>query len=293
MNPKCLAIFQMLICAFLWSTGGIFIKLIPWNPFVIAGCRSLIAAATVFAFIKITRTNVRFDRRSMAIGFFMSLNFFCFLAANKLTTAANAIVIQFTNPLFLLAFSAMIFGTKFRRSDILAVILTILGIALFFFDSIDGGYIAGNLVALLGGVMTAGTLLSIGGGGEESRIGGILLGHLLTAAVGIPFAFFTENPVSTVPLLAISALGVVQLGIPYILLVLSTRHCPPLACSLLGALEPLLNPVWVAIFDGEKPGVFALIGGVIVIVSVSVWVIWQQRHPLPEIVTATHKTKAS
>lgn len=288
MNPKRLAILQMLICAFLWSTGGIFIKLIPWNPFVIAGCRSLIAAATVFVFIKITKTKIRFNRRALVIGFFMSVNFFCFIAANKLTTAANAIVIQFTNPLFLMAFSALLFGTKFRKSDILAVILTILGIVLFFFDSIEGGYIAGNLIAILGGIMIAGTLLSIGSGDEASRMGGILLGHLITAAVGIPFALFTENPVSTVPLLAIFALGVVQLGIPYILLVLSNKHCPPLACSLLGALEPLLNPVWVAIFYGEKPGIFALIGGVIVIVSVSGWVIWQQRHPLPEAVSAAN-----
>lgn len=280
MNPKRLAILQMLICAFLWSTGGIFIKLIPWNPFVIAGGRSLIAAATVFVFVKITKTKIRFDRRALVIGFFMSVNFFCFIIANKLTTAANAIVIQFTNPLFLMAFSALLFGTRFRKSDILAVILTLLGIALFFFDSIEGGYIAGNLVAILGGVMIAGTLLSIGGGTEESRMGGILVGHLITAVVGLPFAFFTENPVSTVPLLSILALGVVQLGIPYILLILSTRQCPPLACSLLGALEPLLNPVWVAIFNGETPGLFALIGGVIVIVSVSGWVIWQQRHPL-------------
>lgn len=288
MNPKRLAILQMLICAFLWSTAGIFIKLIPWNPFVIAGCRSLIAAATVFVFLKVTKTAARFDRSALLTGLFMAGNFFCFIAANKLTTAANAIVIQFTNPLFLMAFSALIYGTKFRKSDLLAVALTIAGIALFFLDSLEGGYIAGNLVAILGGVMISGTFLAIGGGDGESRMGGILLGHLITAAVGIPFALFTENPVGAVPLLAIFALGVVQLGIPYILLALSARHCPPLACSLLGALEPLLNPVWVAVFNGEMPGTFALVGGVIVIFSVSGWVIWQQKYPLPEAETAAN-----
>jgi len=78
--------------------------------------------------------------------------------------------------------------------------------------------------------------------------------------------------------LCILGLEIIQLGIPYILLVISSKNCPPLACSLLGAVEPLLNPVWVFIFNGEKPGAFALIGGVVVIASVTMWCILQGKN---------------
>jgi len=281
MDPKRKAILQMLLCATLWSTGGIFIKLIPWNPFVIAGWRSLISASTVLIFLLASKTKFRFNLRSVVIGLFMSFTFLAFVTANKLTTAANAIVLQFTAPLFLMVFSALLFREKFRKADILAVIFTIGGIALFFFDKLDKGSMMGNLVAIFSGAVMAAMYLAIGKGDEETRMGGMLMGHLFTALIGIPVMFFTENPVTTPSILCLFALGIIQLGIPYILLVLSSKNCPPLACSLLGAVEPLLNPVWVVIFDGEAPGVFALIGGVIVITAVTLWCIWQNNHPAP------------
>ena len=281
MDPKRKAILQMLLCATMWSTGGIFIKLIPWNPFVIAGWRSLISAGTVYLFLKISKTKFRFDKLSIIMGLFMCLTFNCFVLANKLTTAANAIVLQFTAPLFLMVFSAVIFHEKFRKGDIIAVIATMGGIALFFFDKLAGGYVLGNFVAILAGAVMAGMYLAIGKVDEETRMGGMILGHLFTAAIGIPVTFFVSTPVSTVPVLCILGLGVIQLGIPYILLCLSSRNCPPLACSLLGAVEPLLNPVWVFLFTGEAPGTLALIGGAAVIVSVTLWCIWQNKQTSP------------
>lgn len=283
MDPKRKAIVQMLICATLWSTGGIFIKLIPWNPFVIAGWRSLIAAITVLAFLLVTKTKFRFNGRAVVMGLFMSCTFLAFVTANKLTTAANAIVLQFTAPLFLMVFSAIVFRERFRKADIAAVVFTMAGIALFFFDRLDKGFLIGNLVAILAGAVMAAMYLAIGKNDEETRMGGMLLGHTFTAIIGIPVMFFTETQVTTPAVLCILALGVVQLGVPYILLVLSSKNCPPLACSLLGALEPLLNPVWVFLFNGEAPGVFALVGGVIVITAVTVWCIWQNNHPRDEV----------
>lgn len=281
MDPKRKAILQMLLCATLWSTGGIFIKLIPWNPFVIAGWRSLISASTVLIFLLVTKTKFRFNRQAAAMGIFMSLTFLAFVTANKLTTAANAIVLQFTAPLFLMVFSALIFHEKFRKADILAVIFTMGGIALFFFDKLEKGFMLGNLVAIFAGAIMAAMYLAIGKVDEQTRMGGMLMGHMFTALIGIPVMFFTDNPVTTPSVLCLLALGIIQLGIPYILLVLSSKNCPPLACSLLGAVEPLLNPVWVVIFNGEAPGLFALIGGVIVITVVTLWCIWQNKHPAP------------
>lgn len=106
---------------------------------------------------------------------------------------------------------------------------------------------------------------------EEDRMSGMLTGHLIAAVIGIPFMLFTENSYTGISVLGILILGIVQLGIPYILYVLSTKSCPPLACSLLGAIEPLLNPVWVALFDGEMPGMLALVGGILVITTVTLW----------------------
>lgn len=278
MEPKRKAILQMLLCATMWSTGGIFIKLIPWNSFVIAGWRSLISAGTVYLFLKIFKIKYKFGRRSVFMGLFMFLTFNCFVLANKLTTSANAIVLQFTAPLFLMTFSAVLFHEKFRKADIIAVIATMGGIALFFFDKLAGGYVLGNIVAILAGAVMAGMYLVIGKADEETRMGGMLLGHLFTAAVGIPITFFVSTPVSTIPIICILGLGIIQLGIPYILLVLSSKNCPPLACSLLGAVEPLLNPVWVFLFTGEAPGTLALVGGAIVITVVTLWCIWQNKH---------------
>jgi len=285
MDPKRRAIIQMLVCATLWSTGGIFIKLIPWNPFVIAGWRSLVAVGTVLLFLKIGKVKFKFNLRAVLMGAFMCLTFLSFVTANKLTTAANAIVLQFTAPLFLLVFSAVFFHEKFRRADLLAVLVTMGGIALFFLDKLDGGFLLGNCVAILAGAFMGGMYLAIGKVDEETRMGGMLLGHIFTAAVGIPVTFFTPAPVSTTAILCILGLGVIQLGLPYILLTLSSKNCPPLACSLLGAIEPLLNPVWVFLFSGEAPGFFALVGGVIVIVSITLWCIWQNSHPLPGVKT--------
>jgi len=278
MDSKRKAILQMLVCATMWSTAGIFIKLIPWSPFVIAGWRSLISAGTVLLFLWIWKIKFRFNLHAVMMGVLMCLTFFSFVTANKLTSAANAIVLQFTAPLFLMVFSAILFHEKFRRADLVAVLFTMGGIALFFFDKLSGGFLLGNCVAILAGAFMAAMYLTIGKVDEETKMGGMLLGHLFTAAIGIPVTFFTPTPINTTAVLCILGLGIVQLGVPYILLTLSSKNCPPLACSLLGAIEPLLNPVWVFIFSGEAPGLFALIGGVIVIVSITLWCIWQSKN---------------
>ncbi len=282
MNPKNKAILQMLICAAMWSTGGIFIKLIPWHPMAIAGWRSLIAAAVVLIYLKINKIPMKINWQSVLNGAFMSLTFLAFVAANKLTTAANAIVLQFTAPVFLMIYSVVLFRERFKKADALAVIFTMGGIALFFLEQLKPGYLIGNFVAIMAGAFMAGMYLTIGRADEPTKMGGMLLGHLFTAAVGVPFTFFVPTPITITPVLCILALGIVQLGIPYILLMLSSKNCPPLACSLLGAVEPLLNPVWVLLFYGEKPGIFALIGGAVVIISVTLWCVFQGKNQQEE-----------
>ena len=124
----------------------------------------------------------------------------------------------------------------------------------------------------------AGMFMAVGELEGEQRFSGILIGQCLTFLVGLPFIIATKPVFTTTATLSILTLGVFQLGISYILYVKSSRYCPPLACCLLGAVEPLLNPVWVLIFDGEKPGIFALIGGVIVVVSITLWCIFGKEQ---------------
>ncbi len=274
------ATLQMLVCAVLWSIAGIFIRHIPWNAFAIAGWRSLIAACVVGGYVLISRTPFKITRKSLAIGVFMSLTFLCFVIANKLTTAANAIVLQFTSPVFILLFSVLFFHQKILPRDIVVVCFTIAGISLFFFDELNAGSLAGNCVAITAGITMATMYLITPRATAAERMGGALLGQLFTAAVGVPFTFFTEAPVNAEVVGCLLVLGVVQLGIPYVLYVLSTQHCPALACCLLGAAEPLLNPLWVFLIDGEAPGVFALIGGAIVIAAVTLWSAWPKKAVL-------------
>lgn len=268
------AIFEMLLCAALWSIAGIFIKLIPWNSIVIAGIRSLIAGAVMFVYMRYKRIGFTADRRSMLGGLALCCTLTCFVAANKLTTAANSIVLQFTAPMFIVVFSVLFLKKKFSRSDIFAVVLTMLGISLFFFDQLTPGHLLGNCVAIVAGMAFAGYYMSLEGASESERMSAILMAHGLTFCVSIPFIAQEPPELGAAPVICIFILGVVQLGIPYVLLGRASGSCPPLACSLLGAVEPLLNPVWVFIFDGEAPGMWALIGGVVVVVTITVWCVY-------------------
>lgn len=261
----------MLTCAALWSIAGIFIKLIPWNAFAISSLRSLFAGITVLVFIWYNKYKIVINRRTLTAGVLMSLVYTAFVTANKLTTAANAIVLQFTAPLFIVVFSAVLFKQKIKRADITAVIFTMLGISMFFFDKLEGGYLTGNLVAILAGALMGGMYMAISKTDGAERYSAILIGQLCAFLIGLPFVISTKPELSALPVLYIIILGVFQLGIPYILYGMASEYCPPLACSLLGAVEPLLNPVWVLIFDGERPGFYALIGGVVVVLSVTLW----------------------
>ena len=281
MKKENIAIIEMLICAALWSVAGIFIKLIPWNGFAVAGMRSLIAGLTIAVYMLITRRRYILSRRTVIGGIMTAGVYTCFTVANKLTTAANAIVLQFTCPVFIVILSAIFLKQKIRKNDLAVVIATLAGIALFFFDQLTPGYILGNFVAIAAGMFMAVMFILVGNMEGDERFSTITNGQFLTFFVGLPFIIATKPEFTAAATASILVLGVFQLGISYILYVKSTQYCPPLACCLLGALEPLLNPVWVLIFDGERPGVWALIGGIIVVVSITLWCIFDRDKKEP------------
>lgn len=276
MKKENIAIIEMLICATLWSVAGIFIKLIPWNGFAVAGMRSLIAGLTMAFYMLIKRYRFIINKKTLLSGALTACVYTCFTVSNKLTTAANAIVLQFTSPVFIVIFSSLIYKSPVRKKDLAAVLATLGGIALFFLDQLQPGYIAGNIIAIGAGMFMAGMFMTVGELEGEERFSAITTGQFFTFLIGLPFIIATRPEFTAAATASILILGVFQLGISYILYVKASAHCPPLACCLLGAVEPLLNPVWVLIFDGERPGLFALIGGVIVIAAVTLWCIFGQ-----------------
>lgn len=269
------AMLLMVICAVMWSTGGIFIKLISWSPLLIAGSRSLISAFVLGAYMLYKRVPIKVCRYSIgaAIGLAGCCTFF--VMSTKLTTAANAIVLQYSAPVFILIMSSLFFKQKMHKKEILTVAVTMTGIILFFFDQLSLGNILGNLLGVLAGIFMALMFVMTGRASDDDsvRMSGILMAHLLSALVGIPIGALGTASISGIEVLFVVILGIFQLGIPYVLYAIASRDCPPLACSLIGMLEPLFNPIWVAIFVGEVPGMFALAGGIIIIATVTWWCI--------------------
>ena len=274
---RSLSILLMALCASLWSTAGVLIKLIPWNPLVIAGWRSLIAAGVVLVFMRAVGLRPVVNRGSAVGGALLCLTFLSFVTANKLTTAANAIVLQYTAPIFIMIFSALLFRQKFRRADYLVVAATVCGVLLCFLDHMTPGSVFGNAIAVAAGIFYAGMYIAGGRTDARTRMSGILLGQVFTAAVGLPAMLAFPPDFTAVPVLSVAALGIFQLGVPYVLYGVAAGGCPPLTVCLVSVIEPLLNPVWVYLFDSEAPGPLALLGEAGVVVSVTLWCVWDAR----------------
>lgn len=273
------AMMIMVVTAIMWSIGGIFIKLISWSPFLIAGIRSLISGSLMAGFMKVSHVRFKFNRYSLFAGIGLSFSAIMFTIANKLTTAANAIVLQYTAPVFILILSAVLFHEKMHRREIGVVTVTLCGMVLFFLDQLSPGNMVGNFLGILAGVFLALMFVMVGRGGDDdsTRMSGILIAHMLTVIIGVPLGLMATTGTTGMEIVYVLILGVFQLGIPYILYGIASRDCSPLACSLIGMLEPLLNPVWVAIFIGEVPGMFALIGAVIIIGTVTWWCVKEAK----------------
>lgn len=250
-----------------------FIKLIDWNAMVLGGLRSTIAAAILWLVLcKFGHPIPIINRQTVLTGFSLGCTCSLFVAANKLTTAANAIVLQSANPIFVLLFCAMFRHERITKRDIAVVSIVLMGVALFFLDELSPGSLVGNTLALLSAVLLAAAFLfACGTDSLHETMSGVLLGHLFSALIGLPFLLFYPPQFTAASVGAILFLGVFQLGIPYVLFSVGARYCPPIAVSLIGMLEPIFSPVWVALFLHEVPGLLAIAGGVTVIFTLALW----------------------
>lgn len=259
------AVWMLLAAAILWSLGGLLIKWVAWNPLAIAGMRSLIGAAIIaLIFHKALRFTGSFEQIGAAVAYAGTV--VLFVIANKLTTAANAILLQYTAPFYVALFSPWFLGERARANDWLSLIVILFGMLLFFGDELSlDGYL-GNGVALGSGFCFAWLTLFLRRHREESAISALVLGNLLAGVIGLPFMFQSAPDVRG--WIGLLLLGVVQLGLPYILYALALRHVRAVEGILLPMIEPVLNPVWVFLLLGETPGPLALLGGSIILGAV-------------------------
>jgi drug/metabolite transporter (DMT)-like permease len=249
--------------AILYSIGGLCIKLIPWNGMSINGGRTAIALVVIGIYLILTRHPLKFNRWVLLGAVAVFGTNALFTLANKMTTAANAIVLQFTMPIFVVLFSALFFGYKPTKLDVGACAVVFGGILFFFLDSLSMGGGLGNGLALLSGVTYAVVFL-LNKLPDGDAISSVFFGGILSSVTGLPF-LLRETDFSPVPLISLAILGVFQVALAYIFLTIGLTTTPPVTASLVSGLEPVLNPIWVALFYHETVGGFALVGAAVVI----------------------------
>jgi drug/metabolite transporter (DMT)-like permease len=256
----------LLAAAALWSSAGAAMKLCHLNALQITGGRSLVAA--LFLAVALPEARRLPSRRMLlgVIGYAATVTLFS--AANKLTTAANAIFLQSTAPIWILLLGPRLLDDRPSRGEILALPVYGLGLGLFFLDELTPGQLAGNLVALAAGLTFALCIIGVRRAQEEAQAS-LLWGNLVAAALVLPFWSHGPTP-QPMDLALLAYLGVFQLGLAYLCFGRAVVHVPALEASLLVLLEPVLNPIWTFLFAGERPGPWALAGGAIVL-GATVW----------------------
>jgi len=271
--------------AMLWSSGGLFIKVLTLNAFQISCFRSAIAALAIVAVLRFRRQpwSLDLDPLSLACSASYAAVLILFVAATKLTTSANAIFLQYAAPIYLLFLEPWTFRRPFPRKDLWAVAACMGGMALFFAGHLEKGGLLGNLLAALSGLALALFSLTLKWkrvkNPSQSPIGAVVLGNVLVALICLPMVL----PGLHVTLgqgAILVYLGIFQLGISYILFASGTRYLTATAAMITCMLEAVFNPVWVYLGIGERPSSYALLGGV-VILGIILWYNLR-KAPVPE-----------
>ena len=267
-------ILAIVLAAVVWSSGGLFIKLLPFDALTIlfyrSGCAALLFAA-------VYRQQIfRFNKLSlMASGFYCCL-LIAFVSSTKLTTAANAIFLQYTAPIYVLLLEPLIFRSKIRKPDLWCIAACMLGMFLFFGDQFGVGSIKGNLLGLLSGITLAGFILSQRLNTPDHHFAAIFWGNILVLIV--TYTAFAQAPTPNAQQWAMLLfLGFVQIGIGYMAFTYGLNRSTATESSLLAMLEPILNPIWVMIGYGETPSLLAGVGGGIILTALALRTLYLEK----------------
>jgi drug/metabolite transporter (DMT)-like permease len=260
------AVLAILGAAVLWSTGGLVIKLAPLGPLGVACGRALVTS--VF-YLLVLRPDLR--KASLVTAAAYAGMILTFVSATKLTTAANAIFLQYTGPAYVLLLAPAILKERFRAVDAVCVAASLAGMSLFFVGKVEAGHAVGNLLGAASGLFFGFAILFLrrdAASGHGDALPSMTLGNLLAAGIALPFCASEFGHLTAVGLAALLYLGIVQMGVAYILFNKGLRRVPAAEASLLSMLEPTFNPIWVYLGTGERPAPLAILGGGIVIASV-------------------------
>lgn len=251
--------------------------------------RSLFAGLTVLLIVG--RESLRIDLFAVGVSVIYATLLFLFVWATKHTTAANAIFLQYTAPIYILILAPFVIGERFHARDLLTVIFCLAGMSLFFVGDLSIGDYQGNIAALGSGIFLGLYIMLLrhrrfaGNEGDGlanpnavTAVSTVVYGNFLLAIVNTPSGIASISTITLVDFAAVAFLGIFQIGISYILFIKGvTGGTRPLDASIIGFIEPLLNPVWVFLFIGERPSQWAILGGLIIVATVAVHTIIQYR----------------
>jgi drug/metabolite transporter, DME family len=261
----------VLAAAVIWSTGGLFIKWTSLSGLELSFGRSLLAAITVALFTR--REGFGVNAVTVLASLLYAALLLLFVLATKATTAANAIFLQYTAPVYVLILEPLLYKEKFHRRDLITVVACIAGMSLFFVGKLRPQDVTGNMLALASGVCFAFyfLLLRHSSARQVNRASSVIYGNLLVVLIAAPAGLAALSHLTLADGLSVLYLGVVQIGIAYTLFTLGmAQGIRSLDAGIVGYIEPVLNPIWVFLVLGERPSGWALIGGII-IVSAVVW----------------------
>ncbi len=262
-NKGFLAVF---ITAILWSSGGLFIKLISLNSMQLSFFRCIIAAV-VFGIL--------FRKKLFVVNGFTFLNaafyaavLITFVIATKTTTAANAIFLQSTAPIYVLIFEPIINKTKQEKINVITIAVCFIGMIFFFLGELSPGHFIGNLVALFAGICFAAFFLGMRKNGQQYQQSSIFYGNIFVSIICLPF-LFDMKPISFDDIWMVTFLGVFQIAFAYALFSYGLKRILAVEASIISMFEPVLNPIWVLIGYGEIPSYWAMVGGIIIITAIT------------------------
>ncbi len=264
MAPRFLPPLLLLLSALCWSLGGVLIKSIDWPPMAIAGGRSAIAIPVML--LCIGWPKFTFSRAQIGGAVAYALTVALFVFSTRMTTAANAIFLQYTAPIYVAIIGRWYLGERAHVFDWAVIAVALFGIALFFVDRLTLAGLWGNVIALGSGVAFAAVALFLRKEKGGSPIASIILGNALVALVAIPF--LSGHSLGAGGWWRLTLLGAVQLGLPYVFYGTAIKYVTALEATLIPLLEPVLNPLWVMLALGERPGPWAMLGGALVLGAV-------------------------
>jgi len=261
------AILLQALAGILFSAAGLLIKVITVSPLTILGVRGFIAAMVIALWMGRPRFTWSAAQIGGAIALASAQLFF--VVATRQTTAANAIFLQYAAPVYVAFFGVWFLGEPARRVDWVTMGAILAGLLLFFGDELTPQGMWGNVNAIISGIAYAWFILFMRKQRYGSTVETVFLGNLLTGLIGLPFLFFEPTPPTLIQWGGLLFLGVLQLGLPFILVSITIKQLTAMEAILIQTLEPVFNPVWVFLVIGETPTPLALLGCGVVLLAVT------------------------